>query len=255
MPPASLNVAVLGLDSRGTEGVVARTDSISLVNISPSNLRMSQLSIPRDIFIQVPSYGLRRINSINVLGELEDNQSGPELFKRSIAQSFDIEVDRYIRIDFQTFVALIDAVGGVEIYVERALTDYNYPTPDGGIEILHFDSGLQLMDGERALKYARTRKADDDYRRAERQQQVVSALFSKLLNPTTWGSVLQVFQANVETDLTVFDVIQMAPAIVLSRGHIDQFVIDREYITGSVDGYAIPDYAKIQPWFEGRFDE
>lgn len=254
VPPPPLDVLVLGLDAREGEGYLTRTDSIILVGIQPAQLRVSMLSVPRDLFIDVPGYGLQRINTVNVLGEMESQGYGPALLASSIENSFGISPDRYVRLNFQGFIDLVDAVGGITIDVERTIVDYAYPTPDGGTISIRFDPGVQHMDGERALMYARTRHADDDYRHAERQQQVLSALSLKLLNPVSWPAVFSVLNRSVDTDLSIIDMAIYAPTVILNAGRFERFVIDRDYISAAPNGSPIPDYAKISPWIAERFD-
>ncbi|HEX2620078.1 MAG TPA: LCP family protein, partial [Phototrophicaceae bacterium] len=189
-PPPPLNVVVLGVDARPGEGYFTRTDVIMLAGIQPGGLKESLLSIPRDLFIDVPGYGQQRINTINSLGEQNASGGGITLLQQAVEQDFDISTSRYVRLNFQGFVALIDAVGGVTIDVQQHIVDYNYPTVDGGTQMVEFQVGVQQMDGERALVYARTRHADDDYHRAARQQQVVSAVVGKLANPLNWSSAI-----------------------------------------------------------------
>lgn len=253
-PPARVNILVLGVDGRGAEGYVSRTDSIMLLGIHPAQLRASLLSIPRDLFIDVPNYGMERINTVNVLGEMEGEGKGPPLLASALQQTFNISVDRYIRLDFQGFVELIDAVGGVTIDVERAIVDDAFPTEEGGVISIRFDPGLQQMDGERALIYARTRHADDDYQRASRQQQVMSALLSRLINPLRWPAALSVLNRYTDTNLTLWDMLMLAPPVALNRGRFEQLVIDRDYIVGTAEGYAVPNLDAITPWLEGRFN-
>ncbi len=252
-PPSSLNILVLGTDARPGEGFLARTDSIILVGVKPAQLRLSMLSIPRDIFIDVPGYGSQRINTINFLGEQEKAGNGPFLVGAAINQDFGVRVDRYVRLDFNGFIELVDAVGGITIDVEHTLIDDSYPTDDGGVESIKFDAGIQQMDGKRALIYARTRHSDDDYRRAARQQQVMSALFSRLVNPLRWSSAVAVFQSSVDTNLTLWDMFTVAVPAVLNRGRYDQLVIDRDYIQGSAAGNAIPNYDLLSPWLREHF--
>jgi anionic cell wall polymer biosynthesis LytR-Cps2A-Psr (LCP) family protein len=171
-----------------------------------------------------------------------------------IAQSFGVQPDRYVRLDFNGFVHLIDAVGGVSIYVENPITDYNYPTEDFGVTTVEFPAGWQHMDGERALIYARTRHADDDYRRAERQQQVVSALLGKMILPIYWPGVVGALLQSVDTDLNVLDLAMLAPPVLLNGVRGERLVIDRDYITATADGVAVPDYALIAPWLDVYFE-
>jgi LCP family protein required for cell wall assembly len=253
-PPPQTDILILGLDAREGEGYMARTDSIMLLGIDPAHLRASVLSIPRDVFIDVPGYGSQRINTINVLGEQDRQGGGVDLLIESLAQDFGVNIDRYVRLNFQGFVELVDAVGGLTIDVERAIVDDFYPTEDGGVQTIRFDSGLQYMNGERALQYARTRYADDDYHRAARQQQVLSALLGNLANPVRWPAVINVLNRHLDTNLTLWDMLRLAPPIVLNGGRFDQLVLNRDYLMGTADGVAVPDYSLILPWLESRFD-
>jgi LCP family protein required for cell wall assembly len=253
IPPPQTNILVMGLDSRDGEGWMARSDSVMLVGINPGALRTSLLSIPRDLSVNVPGYGLQRINTVNVLGEMESAGTGPALLGASITQDLQVSVDRYVRVDFNGFTALVDAVGGVTIDVPRVIEDWMYPTADYGTMHVRFEAGVQHMDGERALIYARTRHADDDYRRAERQQQVISALLGKLANPFNWPGALVALNSAVDTDLSVVDMALLAPPVVVNMGRFEQLVIEREHITASASGAAIPNYTVISPWLDTRF--
>lgn len=257
-PPEPVDMVVLGIDARPGEGYLTRTDSIMLLNISPSEMAVTLLSIPRDVFIEVPGYGTQRINTVNVLGE-QDNPGtgGPDLIKASLETSFGIGVDNYVRLNFDAFVALIDAVGGIDVDVPQTVIDDAYPTLDGGTIAIRFDPGVEHMDGERALQYARTRHQDDDFRRAERQQQVVDALLKKLSNPryvVTWPRVLQAIESHTDTDLSAWDMVRLGPALLLGWPNKDQRVLVREDLIAVKDGYWIPDYAHIAPWIAEQFD-
>jgi LCP family protein required for cell wall assembly len=254
-PPPHVDMVVMGLDSRAQQGTVSRSDSIMLVGIDPARLRVSLMSIPRDLYIEVPSYGLQPINTINMLGEMEDAGSGTTLLSRSIENNFGVTVERYLRMDFDAFVALVDAVGGITVYVDRVIVDNAYPTDIAGeVTSVRFESGWQYMDGARALIYARTRHSDDDYRRAERQQQVLSAVASKLANPLHWPPVLGALAQHVDTNLTLWDAVTLSPPMLLNAGRYEQLVINRDYILGTAQGYAVPDYTTLAPWLEERFD-
>lgn len=253
-PPPHTDILVLGVDSREGEGWLTRADSVMIVGVDPARLRVSMLSVPRDLFIQVPNYGLQRINTVNMLGEMESDGHGPRLMSEAIAESFDITIERYVRLDFNGFTRLVDAVGGVTVDVEREIVDHYYPTLDGGVMTIRFEPGVQTLNGEQALIYVRTRHADDDYRRAARQQQVVSALLGKMINPAYWPGVWGVLNQSVDTNLNVGDMFSLALPVILNRGHIEQLVIDRDYITATADGVAIPDYDRLRPWIDIRFD-
>lgn len=252
-PPASTDILVMGLDSRGNEGYVTRSDSIMVVGVNPSRMDVSLLSVPRDLFINVPNYGMQRINTINVLGEMEQSGTGSTLLAQSIEQNFGIGIDYYVRLDFQAFVALVDAVGGLEINVPYAISDYQFPTDDYGTTEVHFEAGRQHMDGQTALIYARTRHADDDYRRAERQQLVVEALAKKMVNPINWPVAWVAIQQHTETNLNPLNMIGLIPPLVFGAGDMNRLVIDRNYILPR-DGYSVPNYEAIRSFIAENFD-
>ena len=252
-PPPPMDILVVGMDSRGNEGAIARTDSIMVINVNADNVKVSVLAIPRGLFVNVPNYGSQMINTVNFLGEVDAAGSGMILLSQTIQQNFGIDIDAYVRMDFTGFTEMIDAVGGLDINVKYVVEDYAYPTSDYGTVHVRFEPGLQWMDGERALIYARTRHGDDDYRRAERQQQVVSAFVSRVLNPLTWPRLLFVLNQSVETDLTLWDTMMVAPTAFLSSGRFNQLVINRDTIVAGANG-PLPDYNKIAPFINENFD-
>lgn len=252
-PPQPVNILILGTDGRASEGFMSRTDSIMIIGVKPSQLRLSLFSIPRDIFIEVPGFGPQRINTINLLAEQNQRGTGAALVMEAISQDFGIRLDRYVRLDFNGFVQLVDAVGGITLDVEHTIIDDQYPTESGGVEYIKFDMGVQQMDGKRALIYARTRHADDDYHRAVRQQQLISALFAKLVNPLRWPAAIAALRSSVDTNLTIGDMFTLLVPALLNRGRYENLVIDRDYIKGSSEGHAVPDYEKLLPWLRDRF--
>lgn len=257
-PPAPLDLVILGVDARAGEGYLTRTDSVMVMGVSPANLNVSLLSIPRDIFINTPGYGLQRINTINVLGEQDQAGSGGMLVQQALASSFPMQPDRYMRVNFDGFKELIDALGGITIDVPRRIVDYEYPTDDFGTTTMIFEEGRQVMDGERALAYARTRHADDDYRRAERQQQVLFAIFRASLNPLNWPRVpvaTGTFFQHIDTNMSLWDMLAIAPPVLLdgASGGIDKMVITRDLLQYTANGNALPNYELLNPWVEDHF--
>ncbi len=254
LPPAHFDILVLGVDSRAGEGWLTRADTIMLVGVDPGRFQVAALSIPRDLSVNVPGYGLQRINAVNMLGEMEQAGGGPPLLSSALTQNFGVTPEGYLRLNFEGFVALIDSVGGVTIDVPYALVDYNYPTEDYGTTTVRFEPGSQWMDGARALIYARTRYSDDDYKRVARQQQVLTALLAKLANPLTWPGAANALSSHVDSNINLWEWLKLAPALLLGGPRADRFVIDRSTITATADGVAIPDYAAIAPWVDAHFD-
>lgn len=255
--PGSVDLVILGLDSRAGEGFATRTDSFMLVNITPRNNDITLLSIPRDVFIEVPNYGQQRINTINVLGAQDASTTGPELVKASINESFGIAVEHYVRIDFSAFVDLIDAVGGIEINVPKTIIDYAYPTADGGTMTIQFNPGAQHMNGTQALQYARTRHQDDDFQRAARQQQVIDAFLGKVRSPgqlVNWPELWRIFRSKVDTDLSWWDAVRLAPAVMVGWSGHTQRVLNRDDLVAMQAGYWIPRYDDLAPWIAQHFD-
>jgi LCP family protein required for cell wall assembly len=254
VPAGVVNILIIGVDARPDEEIeYARTDSILLVGVQPNRMRVSLLSIPRDLYIDMPGYGLQRVNTIHRTAGLDDFGTGPQALKDSIGLSFGVQPGRYVRLGFDAFVALVDAVGGVEVDVPRTIVDDAYPTSDGGTTTVRFNPGLQWMDGTTALIYARTRHADDDYQRAARQQQVLGAVAGKLANPIYWLPASASILRNVDTDLSPFDLWRAAPSLLVNGFRPEHLVIDREYIV-SVAGGAAPNYDKLRPWISERFE-
>jgi hypothetical protein len=131
--------------------------------------------------------------------------------------------DYVIWLDYAGFVKLVDAVGGVKIYVERVIEDKNYPADDGiGVQTIRFESGWQTMNGQRALIYARTVNTTTPEDRIKRQQQIVSAFGERLKDPRTWPAVLLNLSIALETDLSLWDMLMLAPPFVVMGGRFEQ---------------------------------
>jgi polyisoprenyl-teichoic acid--peptidoglycan teichoic acid transferase len=168
-------------------------------------------------------------------------------------------VNEFITVDFQTVIAIVDAVGVVEIEVPNRIVDYEYPTMDYGTEIFQVEAGWQTMDGTTALKYARTRHASDDIDRAKRQQQVIYAIRDKVTSLdmvddlVVQGPFLYAqFKDGVQTGLTFDQMIELGIwAADVPRENIHNGVVSWEYLIGyQTEGGAsvlVPDRAAIGP--------
>jgi LCP family protein required for cell wall assembly len=250
-PPPQTNILILGGDARpGTnEERIARTDSIMIMSIDPDDNQVSMLSVPRGMYVESPNYGLIMANTVVRNAEVFEPGTGEAEMITTMEQTFGIEIDHTVRISFEGFVELVDAVGGIEIDVPKRIVDRQYPTHDGGTIEISFEPGRQEMDGERALQYARTRHQDDDYGRASRQQQVMEALTRKLANPLNWSQAWEVIEKNYETDLTAEEAFRLMPALILyGRGDsLTQLVINTDYMI-VIDGKLRADLAKLDDW-------
>ncbi len=177
------NVLILGMGGVEHEGPYL-TDTIILGSIKPQEKLLSLMSIPRDLYVPVPDYGWQKINAANSLGE-NNHQDGGKLTSRVVENILDLPVHYWITVDFSAFKDLIDMLGGVEINVERSFVDTQFPGPNYTYRVISFEKGLQLMSGQRALQYARSRHGNNDegsdFARAKRQQKIISAIYKKIV--------------------------------------------------------------------------
>jgi LCP family protein required for cell wall assembly len=191
-----VNVLLIGVDERPDhpeEGV--RSDTLILARMSGAGGWVNLLSIPRDTQVTLPDIGTTKINVAYGEGYARaeelfgpgttPQQGGMALAAQTVENFLNLHqrgqrVDYTAQINFEGFVGVIDALGGVTIDVPTRIVDNAYPTPDFGIMQVIFEPGPQRMDGATALMYARTRHADSDFGRAQRQQQVVRAIVAEL---------------------------------------------------------------------------
>lgn len=254
-PPEATNILVLGVDTRANSGEgpeIGRTDAIMIVRIDPQREQISVLSIPRDLYINAPGFGRLRANTVVRNAELQEADTGISVMQESIENTFNIQIDHTVRIDFAAFVDTVDAIGGIEITVPYRIEDTRYPLPDdSGVKTVIFEPGLQWMDGERALEYTRTRQADSDYARAARQQQVIEAIFFKLNSPRGLlraPAVLTTLDNNTETTLGLAEFYAYFPAILhYGPDGLKTQVITPEYMIDE-GGINLPNLTLLDPW-------
>lgn len=176
-----LNILVLGVDRRA-DGGDQNADVIILAHLDLLNHQLSGVSLPRDLEVEIPSVGPDKINgayNYGVLASPDDPVAGVAKVRDTIESLFGIPIDGYVLVDFSGFSDVVDAMGGITVDVPYEIVDDEYPTEDYGIQSIHFDAGVQEMDGEQALIYVRTRHADSDDARRQRQLDVISAIFDK----------------------------------------------------------------------------
>ena len=260
--PSPTNLLVLGIDRRPQEGHAVRSDTILLIHADTASPRVVLLSIPRDLWVNIPGRGKARINTAHVYGELDTPGNGPALVAETINLNFAVPVDRTLRLDFDAFREVIDAAGGVEIDVPIAIIDNAYPTEDYGTMRVEIQAGSQHMDGRTALQYARSRSGSNDFDRASRQQQVFAALAKKMTSPNGWLLIPRVYQAftnAVETNLSPRDLVRLAMAwLRAGEEGLEKIVIDQTMTTPfrTPQGAEVlqPRWDLIQPLVGARFD-
>lgn len=176
-----LNILVLGIDTR-PDGSEQNADVIILARLDLATGAMNSVSIPRDLLVSIPGNGEGRINAAYGIGLEEDPDNrvnGVAKIRDTIEANFGVTIDEYVLINFDGFKEVVDSVGGIEVDVPTRIEDHEYPTEDYGVETFIVEAGRQHMDGETALKYARTRHSDSDDQRRERQMLVIEALLGK----------------------------------------------------------------------------
>lgn len=219
-PSDQLRILILGVGGDGHDGSQL-TDSILLSTIDTKEKKVGLLSIPRDLAYPLGSGSFEKINSINAYAEQNNPGHGGQDAADAIGKLLDVPIDHYVKIDFRGFSALIDALGGIDVNVEHAFTDTQYPTADDKWMTVSFKKGQQHMSGERALMYVRSRHGSNfegsDFARSRRQQLVIMAVREKLLSlgtladPRKLASVYQSVSRNIQTDLSVWDLMKLAP--------------------------------------------
>ncbi len=245
--PERVNILLLGIDQREIEEGPWRTDTIILLSYDPVRNTVSILSIPRDLWVNIPGYEPSRINNANYFGDATNYPGGgPVLAQRTVEATLGVSIDHYVLINFETFLTLADtlisAIGeeGIEICVPTEIDDTRYPVPNSyDFMRVYFPAGCQNMNAEQLLQYARTRHGNSDFDRAARQQQIIRAIKDEVVSlggvqalvgqaQTVWQAV----QEGVRTDMTLDQIISLALAAQsVPQENIRTAVLDQHYVT------------------------
>jgi len=252
-----VTVLLMGIDRRReVESEKAyRTDSMMLLTIDPVGKKATILSLPRDLYVDIPGFPQGRLNTANYLGDLyELPGGGAALAMQTIEANFGIHVDYYARISFTAFETLIDQIGGIDVYVEQTIDDPTYPDVYYGFDPFHIEAGWQHLDGRTALKYARTRHTQNsDFDRAKRQQQVILAVREKITSlnnlPSLIASTPSLLQTLADAYDSNMDYGQMMALGLLAndidKASIQNYVLDTTFI---IQNYITPDGQDVLIW-------
>jgi LCP family protein required for cell wall assembly len=208
-----------GLDTREWEGDTGPglTDTIMVAYLNAETLNAGLISIPRDTWVEVPEYGPYKINQAYSLGEAYGyTGGGPGLLMDTAGDFLDIEIDYYVQVDFQAFVVLVDSVNGVMVDVPQTILVWPNAEMEGDMKRLQ--PGVQVLPGNLALGYVRTRDTEEgDFGRTKRQQQVLVGLQKKVFSyeilPVLLPRLPGLYRdlaKNVETNLTLNQLISLA---------------------------------------------
>jgi len=200
------SVLIIGLDDGVARnwGEKSRSDVLILATVNPNDHTVKMMSIPRDSYAFIPSVGYKsRINEAHFF-------AGPTGTIDTVEYLFDVPVDYYVRLNFQAFMGVVDALGGVEFDVQKSFSVVDSEDNINGITI---KKGLQTLNGEQALAVARVRSIDNDFERNKRQQELIKAIIKKT---ATFGSitklddVLEAVGTNMRTNLTSDQMLDIA---------------------------------------------
>ncbi|HMQ31097.1 MAG TPA: LCP family protein [Chloroflexaceae bacterium] len=236
--PASLrepfNVLLVGVDRRESPEEGVRSDTLIVVHVDPTEGWAGMLAIPRDSVVQVPGLGLQKINTAYTYGfnnaaRLYGEGTAPEagggaLAAETVEGFLGLEVDYIAQVDFSGFERIVNTLGGISLDVERPLLDSSYPTEDYGYERIYIPAGLQVMDGETALRYARSRHSSSDFDRSARQQQVLRAMLAEvrarglLSQAALLPDLARDLEASVSTTLPLSDLETLRGLAALAAG-------------------------------------
>ena len=218
-----INIAFFGLrgdDGQG-EGCPTCTDTIMVLTVDPVTKTAGMLSIPRDMWVNIPGAGYSRINTAWAIGEnAKLPGGGPQLAMQTVSQFIGVPIHYYVQVDFGTFVSFINLIGGIDVYVEeRMVLD---PLGAGQDHFVLKPGDYRHLTGPRALAYARCRHESQgcsggDVGRAKRQQQVILAIRDKVLEGETFATLITQapqlyaeFSSGIHTNLSLEDAIQLA---------------------------------------------
>ncbi len=264
--PRQIRILLLGIDQRsGTNDneQYFRTDTMMVVNIDPVTKQIGVLSIPRDLWVDIPDGGLAaRINTANARGDSGGYPGGgPALAAATIQDQLGLRTDYFIRINFDVFTAVVDLLspGGVEICVKEVIDDPDYPDAGFGTIPVRFDPGCQMLDAEHLLQYARTRATQGaDFDRARRQQEVLKAMQAEVASlegitnlVAQAPSLYDELKDSVVTNMPLDQIIRLGLLIrEIPTDNIHTGVIDNLYVqlgtTDTGDQILIPNYNAIR---------
>ncbi|MCP4415429.1 MAG: LCP family protein [Chloroflexi bacterium] len=235
-----VSILLMGSDQRCEEDGPTHSDSMMILTIDPMGLSAAVLSLPRDLWVEIPDFGVDRINQANYLGEIYEYPGGGQaLAVQTVETLLGVPIDFYVAVNFDAFVEVVDLIGGIDINVPEAIDDPAYPDRCYGYDPFSIEANEQHLDGEAALKYARTRATfGGDVDRAGRQQAVILAIREQIFAldrlpqliaqaPQLW----QTSQENVRTNMTLDEAIQLALLVQdIPRDSIDTAVLDFNYV-------------------------
>ena len=236
-----------------------------VVGIDRAKNRIAVLSIPRDLYVEIPYYGYGRINQADYIGEniLAIDGGGPALVSSILNDTLGISTDHWVRFEMSGFSSIVDAVGGVTVHLDCPFFEPIYSLDTNQWEYFTLPAGDVHMDGDTAYWYARLRLKENDIGRSNRQRQLLWALRDQALNknlivqlPVLW----QAFNQSFSSDLSLLDMIDLASfgisvkaedvrASGITLNELDSYITEQ-----GASVLVISDPAKVQAVVDGVWD-
>ncbi len=218
------NILIMGIGGKWHQGGEL-TDTLIVASIDKETNSVVMLSVPRDFYVETEATS-SRINEIlrdapkyyqkQGYSDEKSQELALKTLDKKITELTGLEIHKYAKIDFQGFVKIIDALGGIEVDVERTIDDPAYPDNNWGYERFYLQAGKQKLDGETALKYARSRHDSSDFDRAKRQQKILEAIREKslslgiLTSPEKISNIFNIIDENFTSDLSLQELVTLA---------------------------------------------
>lgn len=247
-PEGQVNILILGSDYRPESGY--RTDVFMLLSIYPKEGTASILSFPRDLYVYLPDIGNQRINVAQPFG-------GFALSKATLEENFGVIADYYIMTNFQGFTGIINSLGGITVNAGSYLSDHcELPQGDASKNCTIY-AGPNYMNGDTALWYVRSRYTSSDFDRTRRAQEVMLAIFEKLMSLDAISRIPELYNlylSSVETDLGLSDIVPLVPVasqILSDPSRLRRYAIGAEHVSSHVlpnsgANVLIPNYELIE---------
>ena len=246
-PPATDALVILAVGADNSAGYIrGLADVTRVVRIDFTNAKVTMLAFPRDLSVRIPGmehyHGLSRakLNQAYYSGNVnnEPGGAGPGLLARTLNENYGMRIDNYVAVNMTTFTKIVNAVGGIDIYLPRDVDGTTSPTP-----LPYFNAGWNHFNGAQALAYSRIRKIDTELDRIDRQTEVICALRAKVTSADVLPripAILESFLGNVLTDLTpeqISRLVALAPSV--GTKNIYSASIPRELLTGTSEPIAL----------------
>lgn len=246
-----INILLIGKGGQGWSGGEL-ADTIIIASVRPSTQTVAMVSLPRDLYVDIPTLGWRKINNATAHGRATDYPGGGEKLMEEVVETVSgLPIHYYATVDFTAFRDVVDELGGVDVHVEKDLYDPYYPTYDFGYQTVSVPAGDHHFNGEQALQYARSRKTTSDFDRARRQQQVLLAMkdaflsIDTLFHPTKIIGILDSLGPHVATNMKVWEMTRLGNLVkaVQPSSIVNTVVDNRE--GGVLHSETTPDGAYI----------